>query len=153
MEEEESWSISMHTPDRIMKARKMLSDLGYANPFGLAVEFDGDVAAAIESLFVKPVVSGDKYIPGPTKIDNGLTEEQEARCIKGRWMQEQVNAVFSVAHSKIQPSQLELQDAGQQESAVIDLPVVQLESHQSSSSSPDSDEKSLLPRSQSETPL
>lgn len=152
MEDEESWSISMHTPDRIMKARKMLSDLGYANPFGLAVEFDGDVAAAIESVFVKPVVSGEKYIPAPTKIDNGLTEEQEARCIKGRWMQEQVNAVFSVAHSKTQPSQPELQDAAQ-EPVVLDLPVVQLESHSSSSSLQDSYEKSPLQHSQSETPL
>ena len=112
----------------------------------------GDIVSAIDEMMVKPVVSGEKYIPGPTKIDNGLTEEQEARCIKGRWMQEQVNAVFSVAHSKTQPSQPELQDAAP-EAAVIDLPVAQLESHSNSSSSQGSDEKSLLPRSQSEMPL
>ena len=60
------------------------------------------VEDAIDALMVKPVVSGDAYLrPRPT-IDTGLTPEQEERCRKGRWLQDQVNAVFSVAHSQTQ---------------------------------------------------
>ena len=60
---------------------------------------------AIDALLEKPVVSGEKYIPAKPKIVTGMTTEQEDRCRKGRWLQDQVNAVFSVAHSKtrIQP--------------------------------------------------
>jgi len=57
---------------------------------------------AVDALLTKPTVSGDKYIPEKPKIQTGLTEEQEERCKKGRWLQDKVNAVFSVAHSKIQ---------------------------------------------------
>ena len=58
------------------------------------------VEDAVDALLVKPVVSGEKYLPPPPKVDTGMTPEQEARCKKGRWLQDQVNAVFSVAHSK-----------------------------------------------------
>ena len=57
---------------------------------------------AVDALLTKPTVSGDKYIPAKPKIETGLSEEQEERCKKGRWLQDKVNAVFSVAHSKIQ---------------------------------------------------
>lgn len=57
---------------------------------------------AVDALLTKPVVSGDKYIPTKPKVETGLTEEQEERCKKGRWLQDKVNAVFSVAHSKMQ---------------------------------------------------
>lgn len=63
---------------------------------------------AIDSLLSKPTVSGDKYIPTKPKVNTGLTEEQEERCKKGRWLQDQVNAVFSVAHSKTQSQQAPL---------------------------------------------
>jgi len=60
------------------------------------------VEDAVDALLVKPVVSGDAYLrPRPT-IDTGLTPEQEERCRKGRWLQDKVNAVFSVAHSQTQ---------------------------------------------------
>jgi len=58
------------------------------------------VEDAVDALLPKPVVSGAKYIPSPPKVDRGLTPEQEERCRKGRWLQDQVNAVFSVAHSQ-----------------------------------------------------
>lgn len=58
------------------------------------------VEDAIDALLVRPVSSGDKYIPPPPKVDTGMTPEQEARCMKGRWLQDQVNVVFSAAHSK-----------------------------------------------------
>ena len=63
---------------------------------------------AVDALLSKPAVSGDKYIPTKPKIETGLTEEQEERCKKGRWLQDQVNAVFSVAHSKTQSPQVPL---------------------------------------------
>ena len=55
---------------------------------------------AIDALLERPVIPGDKYIPSKPKIDVGMSEEQRVRCEKGRWLQDQVNAVFSVAHSK-----------------------------------------------------
>jgi hypothetical protein len=61
------------------------------------------VLDAIESLIpANPVNSGAKYIPPKPVINNGLNEEQAAICARGRWLQDKVNAVFSVAHSKIQ---------------------------------------------------
>ena len=58
------------------------------------------VEDAVDALLVKPVISGDAYLrPRPT-VDSGLTPEQEERCQKGRWLQDKVNAVFSVAHSQ-----------------------------------------------------
>lgn len=60
----------------------------------------GTVEDAVTALLVKPVVSGERYIPPPPAVETGLTPEQEERCKKGRWLQDQVNAVFSVAHSK-----------------------------------------------------
>ena len=61
------------------------------------------VLDAIESLIpANPVISGAKYIPPKPTIDHGLDEEQAAICARGRWLQDKVNAVFSVAHSKIQ---------------------------------------------------
>ena len=65
------------------------------------------VENAVDALLVKPVVSGERFIPIPPTIDRGMTTEQEERCKKGRWLQDQVNAVFSVAHSqtRTQPDQ------------------------------------------------
>jgi hypothetical protein len=61
------------------------------------------VLDAIESLIpANPVNSGAKYIPPKPTVDHGLDEEQAAICARGRWLQDKVNAVFSVAHSKIQ---------------------------------------------------
>ena len=60
-----------------------------------------EVWLAVDALMERPVVAGDKYIPPKPKVNTGLTSEQEALCQKGRWLQDQVNVVFSVAHSKI----------------------------------------------------
>ena len=59
-----------------------------------------DIIAAMDFVMPKPTVSGAKYIPAKPVVDTGMDEEQKARCEKGRWMQDKVNAVFSVAHSK-----------------------------------------------------
>jgi hypothetical protein len=61
-----------------------------------------EVWLAVDALMTKPVVSGEKYIPAKPMVDAGQTDEQKERCTRGRWLQDKVNAVFSVAHSKIQ---------------------------------------------------
>lgn len=68
-----------------------------------------EVWLAVDALLERPAVAGDKYIPPKPKVNTGLTLEQEERCKKGRWLQDQVNAVFSVAHSKTQTLQDEPQ--------------------------------------------
>lgn len=62
----------------------------------------GDILFALDMLIEKPECKGDKYIPPPPKVDTGLSPEQQERCMKGRQLQEMVNAVFSVGHSKTQ---------------------------------------------------
>lgn len=79
------------------------------------------VLDAIESLIpANPVNSGAKYIPPKPTIQNGLDEEQAAICAKGRWLQDKVNAVFSVAHSKIQEQNLPVSEQ-QTSPALADL--------------------------------
>ena len=79
------------------------------------------VLDAIESLIpANPVNSGAKYIPPKPKIQTGMNEEQAAICAKGRWLQDKVNAVFSVAHSKIQEQNLQVSEQ-QTSPATVDL--------------------------------
>jgi len=52
---------------------------------------------------MNPVTSGAKYIPAKPTIDTGMDPEQIALCARGRWLQDKVNAVVSVAHSKTLP--------------------------------------------------
>ena len=58
------------------------------------------VEDAVDSLLPKPTVAGDKYMPSKPTVDSGLSPEQKALCERGRWLQDRVNVVFSVAHSK-----------------------------------------------------
>ena len=69
-----------------------------------------EVWLAVDALMERPVVAGDKYIPHKPKVNTGLTSEQEALCLRGRRLQDQINVVFSVAHSKTrtQPDQEEV---------------------------------------------
>ena len=60
------------------------------------------VIEAVDSLLGSaPVVSGTKYVPSKPEVDHGLDKEQAERCARGRDLQDKVNAVFSVAHSKV----------------------------------------------------
>jgi hypothetical protein len=65
-----------------------------------ALEEHKEVWLAVDALMKKPVVSGEKYIPAKPKTNTGMTPEQEELCMRGRWLQDKVNAVFSVAHSQ-----------------------------------------------------
>jgi len=61
---------------------------------------DGDVLLALDALFKKPVVSGEKHIPPPPKVETGQDEEQKARCAAGRDLMDKLTFVFSGAHRK-----------------------------------------------------
>ncbi len=97
-----------------------------------------EVWLAVDALMERPVVAGDKFIPPKPKVDTGLTSEQEALCQRGRWLQDQVNVVFSVAHSKTRTQQLDdpLQAVAEQHVQVpppspeseVELPVSQQDS-------------------------
>ena len=102
-----------------------------------------NVLDAVESLIpANPVVSGAKYIPPKPKVDTGMDPEQKALCERGRWLQEKVNAVFSVAHSKVLPDLMAEQSSSQSvEESVVSIPVVTEESV----SSQDSHEQTVLP--------
>jgi hypothetical protein len=55
---------------------------------------------AVDRILQKPSCKGDAFIPKKPIVNTGLSDEQQALCDRGRWLQDQVNAVFSVAHSK-----------------------------------------------------
>ena len=79
-----------------------------------AMQLHGDeIWKAVDSLLVKPTVSGDKYIPPKPVINNGLTPEQQERCLKGRDLQNRVNVVFSVAHAQLRTQPAPSESEGQ----------------------------------------
>ena len=108
-----------------------------------------NVLDAVESLIpANPVVSGAKYIPPKPKVDTGMDPEQQALCERGRWLQDKVNVVLSVAHSKILPDLLAEQSLTQSaEVSVASDPVLSV---QESLSSQDSLEQSSQPIQQPE---
>jgi hypothetical protein len=70
-----------------------------------------EIWRAVDALLPTPVEAGAAYIPPRPVVDSGLSPEQAARCAKGRWLQDQITAVVSVAHSGVQaqPDQLVLE--------------------------------------------
>lgn len=96
-----------------------------------------NVLDAVESLIpANPVVTGSKYIPPKPKVDTGMDPEQQALCERGRWLQDKVNAVFSVAQSKIQPDLLAQQSSSQSaEVSVASIPLASIEESESSQGS------------------
>lgn len=82
-----------------------------------------EVWLAVDALLKKPETSGEKYIPSKPVVDSGIDAEQRERCQKGRWLQDKVNAVFSVAHSKIR-NQLGDQEEAPAESSETTVPVI-----------------------------
>ncbi len=80
------------------------------------------VEAALDALIQKPTVSGDKYIPAKPVVKTGVDEEQEERCRKGRWLQDKVNAVFSVAQT--QTKSQAVQTPAEAEQVQVSVPTV-----------------------------
>lgn len=109
-----------------------------------------EIWLAVDALMIKPMVAGDKYIPEKPKIDTGLTSEQEALCMRGRWLQDQVNAVFSVAHSKTR-NQPSLEEAREEQTTVLSSSLVSEAQVATTESLQGSDEKSPPLARQSES--
>ena len=109
-----------------------------------------NVLDAVESLIpVNPVVAGAKYIPPKPKVETGMDPEQQALCERGRWLQDKVNAVFSVAHSKVLPDLLAQQSSLQSVEESVSIPVASTEA---SVSSQDSLEQTVQPIQKLELP-
>lgn len=115
-----------------------------------ALTIHGNVVDAVASLLPEnPVASGLKYIPAKPHVNTGMDAEQTALCARGRWLQDQVNHVTSVAHSKTLPVQSAEQSSSPPVAAeAVTLPV----SAEGSGSSPDSLPQTALPAPQSELP-
>ena len=106
-----------------------------------------EIWLAVDSLLTKPPVSGDKYMPEKPVVDTGMDAEQKERCAKGRWMQDKINEVFSVAHSQTR-SQPDA-EAHAALPVLSDSPDVASAKNPVSSLPPGSDEKTSLPVPQS----
>ena len=76
-------------------------------------KYGDEIWLAVDSLLKKPEVAGDKYAPPKPTIDTGLSPEQADMCRRGRELQDKVNGVFSVAHSKTQTQLVQPEDEGQ----------------------------------------
>jgi hypothetical protein len=68
---------------------------------GALATYGGDMLKAMDALFKKPVVTGEKYIPAAPKVETGQDEEQKALCAQGRDLMDKLTVVFSGAHRKI----------------------------------------------------
>ena len=106
-----------------------------------------EIWLAVDALMVKPVVSGEKYIPAKPVVDSGISKEQKALCERGRWLQDQVNAVFSVAHSQIR--QIDPQVAESVDLPLLDDSAGVVPPPPSSSPQGGIDEQTIPPNSQS----
>ena len=85
-----------------------------------------EIWLAVDSLLTKPSVSGEKYMPSKPAVDTGMDAEQQERCLRGRWMQDKVNEVFSAAHPKTQTLQDAAAPVEEQKSAQSLQPPVEL---------------------------
>ena len=109
----------------------------------------GDVLLALDALFKKPVVSGEKHIPPPPKVDTGQDEEQKARCAAGRDLMDKLTFVFSGAHRKSLEQPPPASEGAAVSEAVQALPLAP----PTSSPQQDSPAQTLPPSPQSEAPL
>ena len=62
-----------------------------------------DVVLAVDSLMIVPDTPGQKYIPKKPVINRMMTEEQEARCDRGRKVCDSINAVRKSAFHSSKP--------------------------------------------------
>jgi len=115
---------------------------------GALAIYGGDMLKAIDALFKKPVVSGEKHIPPAPKVETGQDEEQKALCAQGRDLMDKLSVVFSGAHRKsLERSQPEVEGGDLAESAQGPATATQTTESQS-----DSPSQIPPPYSQSETP-
>lgn len=114
-DDEENWVISHGPVEAVAQYKTVMELTGCRDVEAIfaIIKAKGDIVEAVDMLLKKPPTQGDKFIPNKPVVDTGLSEEQKALCERGRWLQDKVNAVFSVAHSQIrnQPDAKALEDA------------------------------------------
>jgi len=115
---------------------------------GTLAVYGGDILKAADALFQKPVVSGEKHIPSPPKVETGQDQEQKERCAAGRDLMDKLTVVFSGAHRKI----LEQTPPASVESAEPEQPQPPQTVLPTASSQLDSLVQTLPPCPQSEVP-
>ena len=115
---------------------------------GTLAVYGGDILKAADALFQKPVVSGEKHIPPPPKVETGQDQEQKERCAAGRDLMDKLTVVFSGAHRKI----LEQTPPASVESAEPEQPQPPQTVLPTASSQLDSLVQTLPPCPQSEVP-
>lgn len=127
--DEDDYAISHETPPEMVEKCKLIQEMagvGYVQAWKALMKHKQDVVAAIDELLSKPSVTGDKYIPAKPVVASTMDPDQEERCRKGRWLQDQVNAVFSVAHSQAKTPSKEL--VPEPEESQTSVPVASLPS-------------------------
>lgn len=108
-----------------------------------------EVWLAVGALMETPTLASDKYLPPKPKVSMDLTSEQKELCDRGRWLQDRINAVFSVAHSKTLPPPDDLPTVPElEEPPSVEIPTVAV-AVESIVSQLDSPEQSSLPDSKS----
>ena len=110
--------------------------------------YGGDILKTLDALFLKPVVSGEKYIPPPPKVETGQDQEQKERCAAGRDLMDKLTVVFSGAHRKI----LEQTPLASVESGVSEPDQVSQSAPLTTSPQSDSPAQTTQPYLQSEAP-
>lgn len=101
--DEDDYAISHQTPPEVTEKCKLIQEMagvGYVQAWQALTKHKHDVVAAIDELMSKPSVTGDKYIPAKPVVASTMDPEQAERCKRGRWLQDQVSGVYSVAHSQ-----------------------------------------------------
>ncbi len=102
-----------------------------------------EVWVAVDALLTKPMTAGDRFLPPPPEVDDGLSPEQRELCRRGRWLQDQVNVVFSVAHSKVRTLPEPDQSAPEVAAPPVELPLPEPGPAQSPPSTSESAQGSL----------
>ena len=152
----DDYEISHATSPEVKEKCAMIQEMTgceFVTAWRALMQNNKDVVLAVDVLLSKPVVSGEKYIPKRPTVHPGMTDEQKERCDKGRWLQDQVNAVFSVAHSQTRPDPAAPEVRSQREPIEMIVPTVsEAQSPSTTSSPPGVGEKTPQSDLQSEPP-
>lgn len=124
MEDEDNFAISHGPVEAVAQYETVMELTGCKDVIAIhaIIKAKGDIVEAVASLLSKPVCKGDTYLPSKPKINDGLSDEQKALCERGRWLQDKVNEVISVAHAKTRTQQDPLVGQSEEPLAEVTLP-------------------------------
>ena len=154
MEDEDNFVISHGPVEAVAQYETVMELTGCKDVIAIhaIIKAKGDIVEAVASLLSKPVCKGDTYLPSKPKINDGLSDEQKALCERGRWLQDKVNEVISVAHAKTRTQPDPLVAQSEAPPAVVTLPTVaQAEQQPTTELLPGSHAKTLPQVAQSES--